>query len=102
MGKVTVALAALLALASGACRRGGGEDKAGGQHKVVTACCRITSIWRAARKRAVSCITSVAPAFQGEKKLLQACFAQPGELMFWCTSPSRMPIQYMVDKCPTG
>ena len=43
-----------------------------------------------------------APAFQGAKKLLQACLAQPGELMFQCTSPSRSPIQYMVERWPTG
>ena len=40
---------------------------------------------RSARSRRTK---MVAPAFHGAKKLLQACFAQPGELMFQCTSPS--------------
>ena len=44
----------------------------------------------------------VAPAFHGANTLLQACLAQPGEERFRCTSPGCMPIQYMVDRCPTG
>ena len=44
----------------------------------------------------------MAPALKGAKKLDQACLAQPAELMFMWTSPSRTPIQYMVERCPTG
>jgi hypothetical protein len=36
----------------------------------------------------------VAPAFHGAKKLLQACLAYPGVLMFKWISSGRMPIQY--------
>ena len=43
-----------------------------------------------------------APAIQGAKKLLQACLAQPGELMLKWMSPSRSPIQNMVVRWPTG
>src|SRR4029450_6304805 len=43
-----------------------------------------------------------ASAFQGAKTLLHACFAQPGEEMFRWTSSGRRPIQYIVDRCPTG
>ena len=43
-----------------------------------------------------------APAFHGAKTLLQACLAQPGEEMLRCTSPGRRPIQYIVDRWPTG
>nr|BFE68813.1 hypothetical protein GCM10020092_021140 [Actinoplanes digitatis] len=41
-------------------------------------------------------------AFHGAKTLLHACFAQPGDEMFRCTSPGRSPIQYIVDRCPAG
>src|SRR5881275_1860419 len=41
-------------------------------------------------------------AFHGANTLLHACLAQPGEEMLRWTSPGRMPIQYMVDRCPTG
>src|SRR6202020_437333 len=47
-------------------------------------------------------IKIVACAFHGANRLDQACLAQPGEEMFRCTSPGLMPIQYMVDRCPTG
>ena len=43
-----------------------------------------------------------ASALNGAKKLLQACFAQPGELMFQCLSPGCRPSQYIVERCPTG
>ena len=33
---------------------------------------------------------------------LHACLAQPGEEMLRCTSPGRRPIQYIVDRWPTG
>ncbi len=41
-------------------------------------------------------------AFHGANTLLHACFAQPGEEMLRWTSPGRRPIQYIVDRCPTG
>ncbi len=41
---------------------------------------------------------TVAPAFHGAKKQLQACLAQPGDEMLRCTSPGRNPSQYMVDR----
>ena len=44
----------------------------------------------------------VACAFHGANRLDQACLAQPGEEMFRCTSPGSMPIQYIVDRWPTG
>ena len=45
---------------------------------------------------------AVAPAFQGVKRQLRACLAQPGDLMLKCFSPSCIPSQYMVDRWPTG
>ena len=45
---------------------------------------------------------TVASAIQGAKTLLQACLAQPGEAMLRCTSPGCRPIQYIVDRWPTG
>ena len=44
----------------------------------------------------------VASAIQGAKTLLHACLAQPGEETLRCTSPGCRPIQYIVDRCPTG
>ena len=44
----------------------------------------------------------VACAFHGAKRFDQACLAQPGDEMFRCTSPGLMPIQYIVDRWPTG
>src|ERR1044071_253815 len=45
---------------------------------------------------------TVASAFQGANTLLHACFAQPGDEMLRCTSPGSRPIQYIVDRWPTG
>jgi hypothetical protein len=45
---------------------------------------------------------TVAPAFHGANTQLHACFAQPGELMFQWMSPGFRPIQYIVDRWPTG
>src|SRR5262249_12144919 len=45
---------------------------------------------------------TVASAFHGANTLLHACFAQPGEEMLRCTSPGSRPIQYIVDRWPTG
>src|SRR5512138_2841112 len=47
-------------------------------------------------------ISTVAPAFHGAKKVIQACLAQPGEEMLTCTSPGCRPSQYMVESEPTG
>src|SRR5580698_5919629 len=40
--------------------------------------------------------------FHGAKKQLQACLAQPGDEIFMWTSPGLIPIQYIVERCPTG
>ena len=61
-----------------------------------------TSSRAAALNGAWLIISTVAPAFHGAKKVLQACLAQPGEEMFTCTSPGCRPSQYMVDSAPTG
>ena len=45
---------------------------------------------------------TVASAFHGAKRFDQACLAQPGEEMFRWTSPGLRPIQYIVDRWPTG
>ena len=45
---------------------------------------------------------AVAPAIHGANTLLHACLAQPGEEMLRWTSPGSSPIQYIVDRCPTG
>ncbi len=74
----------------------------GGAQSVFTWCAESTSSERLALKRAASCTSTVAPAFHGAKKLLHACLAHPGELMFWWTSPSLIPIQYIVERWPTG
>ena len=42
------------------------------------------------------------PGVPRREHVLHACFAQPGEEMFRCTSPGCRPIQYMVDRCPAG
>jgi hypothetical protein len=68
----------------------------GGAHRVVIGSDASRSSVRAAEKRAVACTNTVAAAFHGANTLLHACFAQPGELMFQCTSPGRRPTQYMV------
>ncbi len=74
----------------------------GGAHSVVTPQRTSVSSSAFASKRGWLTMNTVAPAFQGAKKLLQACFAQPGEEMFRCTSPGRNPIQYIVERLPTG
>src|SRR5262245_31317542 len=74
----------------------------GGAHNVFTPASRTTAISADGTKRRLSSATTVASAFHGAKKLDHACFAQPGELMFKWTSPGRHPIQYMVERCPTG
>ena len=74
----------------------------GGAHSVVTPLSRRVCSTRPGSKRGVFSMNTQAPAFQGAKKLLQACLAQPGEEMFQCTSPGCRPIQYIVDRWPTG
>ena len=44
----------------------------------------------------------VASAIHGANTLDHACLAQPGEEMLRCTSPGLSPIQYIVDRWPTG
>ena len=75
----------------------------GGAHSVVTLLAR-DRVQHAARveTRPWLAMNTAAPAFQGAKKQLQACLAQPGEETFRCTSPGCSPSQYIVDRCPTG
>ena len=47
-------------------------------------------------------MTTQAPAIHGVKKFDHACFAQPGEAMLRWRSPGSSPIQYIVDRWPTG
>ena len=74
----------------------------GGAQNVVTP--QSPRAWSspAALNRAWLRMRIVACAFHGAKKFDQACLAQPGEEMFRCTSPGWRPIQYMVDRWPTG
>src|SRR6266487_2314962 len=74
----------------------------GGAQKVVTPQRIMASSSGRAENRAKSATNAVAPAFHGAKTLLHACFAQPGDEMFRCTSPGCRPSQYIVDRCPTG
>jgi len=74
----------------------------GGAHRVVTPQRTIASSVFCGSKRPCGGMKMVAPAFQGAKKQLQACLAHPGELMFKWTSPARRPIQYIVERWPTG
>jgi hypothetical protein len=52
-----------------------------GAQSVVTPCRAMTPSASLASKRAQAWTKTVAAAFQGAKKQLQACLAQPGELM---------------------
>ena len=74
----------------------------GGAQNVVTPQRTIWSSSAGASKRAVVEDSTVASAFHGAKTLLQACLAQPGEEMLRWTSPGWRPIQYIVDRWPTG
>src|ERR1700733_5784174 len=74
----------------------------GGAHRVGTPQSRIVASSPLASKRGWLTTNTVAPAFHGAKKQLQACLAQPGDEMFRCTSPGCSPSQYMVDRPPTG
>src|SRR5579872_2367686 len=74
----------------------------GGAHSVVTPQRPMVTSNPLASKRGWLTTNTVAPAFQGAKKQLQACLAQPGEEILRWTSPGCRPSQYMVERCPTG
>src|SRR3569833_2185207 len=74
----------------------------GGAQKLVTSHRFSTSSMAGAEKRVKLKTSTQAPAFHGANRLLHACLAQPGEETLRCTSPGRRPIQYIVDRCPTG
>src|SRR6202012_4450811 len=74
----------------------------GGAHSVVTPQRPTVASRLLASKRGWLTTNTVAPAFHGAKKQLQACLAQPGEEMLRWTSPGWRPSQYMVDSAPTG
>src|SRR5207248_8117046 len=74
----------------------------GGAHSVVTPQRPMVASRPLASKRGWLTTNTVAPAFQGAKKQLQACLAQPGEEMFRWMSPGFRPSQNMVDSAPTG
>src|ERR1700691_2187082 len=74
----------------------------GGAHSEVTLLAAILSSMSRALNRGWLAMNTVAPAFQGVKKQLQACFAQPGEEMFKCTSPDCRPSKNIVDRLPIG
>src|SRR6202047_4806275 len=66
----------------------------GGAQKVVTPQPVSASSRPRALKRDWLITKTVASAFQGAKKQLQACLAQPGEDRLQWMSPGLMPIQY--------
>src|SRR6267154_3197260 len=74
----------------------------GGAQRVVTPQRPMVASKALASKRCWLTTNAVAPAFQGAKKQLHACLAQPGDEMFRCTSPGCSPSQYIVDSPPTG
>src|SRR5215475_6785468 len=74
----------------------------GGAQNVVTLQRSSTPSSALALNGAWLTISTVAPAFHGAKKVLQACLAQPGEEMFTWTSPGCRPSQYIVESEPTG
>src|SRR5690349_18817631 len=74
----------------------------GGAQSVVTPQRPMVASRFFASKRGWLTTNTVAPAFHGAKKQLQACLAQPGEEMLRWTSPGLSPIQYMVERWPTG
>src|SRR3954466_12849913 len=74
----------------------------GGAHSVVTPQRPTVASNALASKRGWLTTNTVAPAFHGANRQLQACLAQPGEEMLRCTSPGCKPSQYIVDNPPTG
>src|SRR4249919_695189 len=69
----------------------------GGAHSVVTPQRPMVANSDLASKRGWLTTNTVAPAFHGAKKQLQACLAQPGEEILRCTSPGCSPSQNIVD-----
>jgi hypothetical protein len=74
----------------------------GGAQNVVTPQREIALSRPLALKRGWFSMNTVAVAFHGAKKQLQACLAQPGEEMLRWMSPDLAPSQYIVVSCPTG
>src|SRR5262249_53431943 len=74
----------------------------GGAHRVVTPQRATVASNPLASKRGWFTTNTVAPAFHGAKKQLHVCLAQPGEEMLRWTSPGFSPIQYIVERWPTG
>src|SRR4029079_9994560 len=69
----------------------------GSAHRVVTRKRPMVAKSPLASKRGWLTTNTVAPAFHGANKQLQACLAQPGEEMLRCTSPGCSPSQDIVD-----
>src|SRR5271169_643680 len=74
----------------------------GGAQNVVTPQREIASSRPLALKRGWLSINTVAAAFHGAKKQLQACLAQPGEEMLRWMSPGLTPSQYIAVNSPAG
>src|SRR5947208_12510215 len=74
----------------------------GGAHSVVTPQRPTVASKAFASKRGWLTTNTVAPAFHGAKKQLQACLAQPGEEILRWTSPGCRPSQNLVETAPTG
>src|SRR5689334_1973165 len=74
----------------------------GGAQKVVTPEPVSVSSRLRALKRDWLSTNTVASAFHGAKKQLHACLAQPGDDRLQWMSPGLSPIQYMVERWPTG
>src|ERR1700744_6786460 len=74
----------------------------GGAHSVVTPQRPMVASNPLASKRGWLTTNTVAPAFHGAKKQLQACLAHPGEEMLRWMSPGCKPSQNIVDNAPTG
>src|ERR1700729_83900 len=74
----------------------------GGAHSVVTPQRPMVASNPLASKRGWFTTNTVAPAFHGANRQLQACLAQPGEEILRWISPGCNPSQYMVESPPTG
>src|SRR6185437_2489194 len=74
----------------------------GGAHSVVTPQRPMVASNPLASKRGWLTTNTVAPAFHGSKKQLQACLAHHGEEMLRWTSPGCRPSQNIVERPPTG
>src|SRR5690349_16065620 len=91
-----------LTLKSASCSWMNRRHTVGGAHSVVTPQRTTVASSPLASKRGWLTTNTVAPAFQGAKKQLQACLAQPGDEMLRWMSPGCRPSQYIVDNAPTG